>query len=440
MADSDNKDIFNLEGDALDAALMAAIEETDEEERQAKEEKVRLNQERAEKARLTAIADEQKKAKIEELRKSLPNEGRRYFLMAEEVSADESKLEVSLTGNLFGCCKKDDNVFIYRHDGRAIGSKVTSIEEYNGAAFEPADEVSGKRARITCSIDFEKIGFSSEDAVPKFAVLSSVRPPLKEDGKKALVENPGLSGMLFGFSEFKKDKDYMNRLTTNLVNGRFLAAAFIEGTNENGKPRFNVVMISSKEKPEKKVIPVFTDIQALMMWKDIFAGEKKPTAVPIPYAEAAKLSDKEGFDIMINPFGPAKFILPVEVVRMISSQIKKNAGTKIGKETVNDGSKVVVGQLRPGEESDRIREALRNYCSGNRDIKRAGVMFMIRNGRTSYLVVVDAPKTSQKVVFPGILAALKPHLKDIRYVDLSIYSEAPFAKEFFEKTGWDYSN
>ena len=81
MSDKDNN-IFDLEGDALDEALMAAIEETEEEERAARELKAKENQERAEQARVTAIEQEERKAKIEKLRQSLPNEGRRYFLMA----------------------------------------------------------------------------------------------------------------------------------------------------------------------------------------------------------------------------------------------------------------------------------------------------------------------------------------------------------------------
>ena len=79
MSDKDNN-IVDLVGDALDEALMAAIEETEEEERAARELKAKENQERAEQARVTAIEQEERKAKIDKLRQSLPNEGRRYFL------------------------------------------------------------------------------------------------------------------------------------------------------------------------------------------------------------------------------------------------------------------------------------------------------------------------------------------------------------------------
>ena len=60
MSDFEN-DIFNLEGDALDEALLAAIEATDEEARLEREERIRKNQERAEQARITAIEQEKRR-------------------------------------------------------------------------------------------------------------------------------------------------------------------------------------------------------------------------------------------------------------------------------------------------------------------------------------------------------------------------------------------
>ena len=134
MSDKDNN-IFDLEGDALDEALMAAIEETEEEERAARELKAKENQERAEQARVTAIEQEERKAKIDKLRQSLPNEGRRYFLMAEDSECDESKNEAYVTGIVFGTCKKDDTVYLYRNDGRAVGTKILAVDEFNGQVF-----------------------------------------------------------------------------------------------------------------------------------------------------------------------------------------------------------------------------------------------------------------------------------------------------------------
>ena len=214
MSDKDNN-IFDLEGDALDEALMAAIEETEEEERAARELKAKENQERAEQARVTAIEQEERKAKIEKLRQSLPNEGRRYFLMAEDAECDESKNEAYVTGIVYGTCKKDDTVYLYRNDGRAVGTKILAVDEFNGQVFEPADEVSQKKARITIAIDYEKTGFTKDNAVPKFSVVTSVRPPVKGADGKTVIENPSLSGLMFRYPEFNKDKEYLNHLTSS---------------------------------------------------------------------------------------------------------------------------------------------------------------------------------------------------------------------------------
>lgn len=440
MSDKD-KNIFDLEGDALDKALFEAIEQTDEEEREARELKARENQERAEQARVTAIEQEQRKAKIDELRKNLPNEGRRYFLMAEESECNKDKNEASVTGIVYGTCKKDDSVFLYRNDGKALGTKIISIEVFNGQVYEPADEVSQNKARLTISIDYDKSGLTPETAVPKFSVVTSVRPPVKGTDGKTAVENPSLSGLMFRYSEYKTDKDYLNHLTTNIVNGQFLIPAINNGAEAEAgsKKKIQLIMFTKKDEPDKRIMPLFTDIQALYMWRKVFEGEQKPSIVVMNFIEAAEFIEKEGFDIAINPSGPVSVGLPAKAAIQLASVANKLvAEGKVKKETITDGSKVTVGQPHPGPETDAVRAALVKYCKGNRAIKKAGLLFMIRNNKMSYLVIVDVPKGTEKTVYTGILAAVKPHLKAIKSVDFSLYSEAPFAKDYFSKIPADY--
>ena len=114
------------------------------------------------------------------------------------------------------------------------------------------------------------------------------------------------------------------------------------------------------------------------------------------------------------------------------------ASGKVKKENITDGSKVTVGQPHPGPETDAVRQVLVDYCKGNRDIKKAGLLFMIRNNKMSYLVIVDVPKGKEQPVYSGLLAAMKPHLKSIKNVDFSLYAEAPFAKDYFAKIPADY--
>ena len=440
MSDKD-KNIFDLEGDALDEALLAAIDETDAEEREARELKAKENQERAEQARITAIEQDEKKAKIEELRKSLPNEGRRYFLMAEESECDDEKNEASVTGIVYGTCKKDDSVFLYRNDGRALGTKIISVEKFNGQVFEPADEVSQGKARITIGIDYKKSGLTKENAVPKFAVVTSVRPPVKGADGKTAIENPSLSGLMFRYPEYKTDKEYLNHLTTNIVNGQFLIPAMPQGNEvqADGKKKIQLIMFTKKENPDKRILPLFTDLQALYLWRKVFESEQKPSIVVMNFVEAAKFIEKDGFDIAINPSGPVSVGLPAKAATQLASIARKMAGdAKVNKETINDGSKVTVGQPHPGPETEEVRTALVDYCRSNPIIKMAGLLFMIRDNKMSYLVIVDIPKGNEKAVYAGILQAMKPHLKSIKNVDFSLYSEAPFAKDYFAKIPADY--
>ncbi|MCR5201440.1 MAG: enhanced serine sensitivity protein SseB [Saccharofermentans sp.] len=441
MSDKDNN-IFDLEGDALDEALMAAIEETDEEERLARELKAQENQERAEQARITAIEQEERKAKIDNLRKSLPNEGRRYFLMVEEAQCDEAKKEAYVTGLVYGNCKKNDDVFLFRNDGRALATKILAIEEFNGQVFEPVEEVSQKKARLTIVIDYEKTGFTKENAVPKYSVVTTVRPPVKGADGKTAIENPSLSGLMFRYPEFNKDKEYLNHLTDNIVNGRFLIPAMNagEGSDASGKKKLQLIMFTKKEDPNKRILPLFTDLQALYLWRKIFEGDQKPTVVVMNFLEAAKFIEKDGFDIAINPSGPVSVGLPSKAAQSIAEIARKHiAGGNVNKEVINDGSKVVVGVPRPGAETDAVREALIGYCKGNSNIKKAGLLYLMRNNRLSYLVILDTPKGTEGEIYKGIIEAVKPHLDAVKNVDFSLLSEAPFAKDYFAKIPFDYS-
>jgi hypothetical protein len=158
------------------------------------------------------------------------------------------------------------------------------------------------------------------------------------------------------------------------------------------------------------------------------------------FLEAAKFIEKDGFDVALNPSGPVSVGLPSKAATELARLAHKIAsGAKVNKETINDGSKVVVGVPRPGQETDDMRAALINYCRSNREIKKAGLLYMIREGKPSYLVIIDAPKGKESVLYAGLLAALKPHLKTIKKVDFSLMSEAPFAKDYFAKIPCDYS-
>lgn len=435
MSDNENN-IFDLEGDALDEALLAAIDETDEEERLAREKKAQENQKKAEQARVTAIQQEKRKAEIDELRKNLPNEGRRYFLMTEEAECDEENNKASVAGTLFGTCKKDDQIYLYRNDGRVLASKVLTVEAFNGQVYEPADEVSQSKARITFTVDYAKTGFTKENAVPKFAVLTSVKPPLKDDAGKIAIENPALSGLMFKYAEFKQDKEYVGRLLDNVIHGRFLIPGFKESADSK---KLKIVMVTKKDDPNTRVLPLFTDLQALYLWRKLITGDQKPSVIVMGFPEVAKFIEKDKFDVVINPSGPVPVGLPAFAIDSMSKAIKKSSGgVKVDKETIKDGSKVVLGEPRPCEETDNIRAAITSYCKSHRDIKKAGLLYIIRNNKMSYLVIVDTTKTAAPLAFKGLTEAIKPHLNTIKTVDFSLLSEAPFANDYYSKKPWDY--
>lgn len=434
---SDKDKIMNLEGDDLDAALMAAIDETDREEEEARQRRIEAEQERAEQARVTAIEDNDHKAKIDELRRNNPNLGERFFLVAENNECNEQNNTAVLRGSLFGGAKVGDEVFLYRNDGKVLPTKIISIEALNGGIYEPVNEARAKSVVITIEIDYKKTGFTSQDGAPKYSVLTSVKPPVADDKGRAPVENPALLGLSLKHTVLRSDKDFTRAFLQNLVNGRFIVPAHTsDEAGPDGKKKLQIMMLMDKEHPERKMFPLFTDVRTLALWKDILKQEKKPSIVALSFPEAVNFVMKDKFDIALNPMGPAPVFIPNKVVESVSEQLKKGGNVK--KEVITDGSKIMIGPPVEDAETMAVRSALVSYCQSNKSVKKAGLLLIKRSSRVSWFVITDAPKGSEQEVFKGILDAVRPHLKKIGTVDFSLLADTPFAKDYFSKKNWDY--
>ncbi|MBP5180716.1 MAG: enhanced serine sensitivity protein SseB C-terminal domain-containing protein [Clostridiales bacterium] len=435
MSDNEKDNILNLEGDDLDAALMAAIEETEEEEEQARIRKEEENKERAEQARITAIENSEQKAKVDNLRAGINNANQRFYLVNEDGECDEAKGTATLKGSLFGIVKKGDEAFLYRDDGKVLPTKIVEVEALNNGIYEPVDETRDKSVVLTIEVDYKKTGFTKDNGAPKYAVLSSVKPPVADNTGKAPIENPALFALSLKYNALKSDKEYVRNFMQHTVNGRFLVPAHsTDKTGPDGKKSIQIVMLMDKQHNDRKMFPLFTDVRTVALWKDLFKSENKPTLAAMRFPEVIKFIEKEGFDVAINPMGPIPTFLPNKLLMSIAS----NLGSQIKKEVITDGSKIMIGPVQPNPESEAVRKALIKHCESIEAISKAGLLYIKRSNRVSYFVIVDAPKDEAGKLFPGILAAVKPHLKAIKTVDFSVLSEAPFAKDYFSKKSWDY--
>jgi len=317
MADKDN--IMNLEGDELDKALMAAIDETEEEEKQQRLEKAKLEQERSEARRIEAEQKEEEKKRLEEARKKLPNEGRRFYILTEDEKETRLESSVEVQGTVGGTIKTGDEIYIYRKDGKVIPSTVKALFTLGAdESKNETQEASNCRAAVQFEVDLEKAGFKDEAAVPMFSVITGIKPATG-DIKRAPVENPLLLGLTLSYNKYKENPEYLKTFLTALVQGRFAVPARDSGNNpQNGKKKLQIITLKKNPDDTARTLPLFTDLAALSMGsKAMFDEQHKPTIIVMNFAEVKAHSEKDTLDVILNPFGPVGITIPKKMLDSI---------------------------------------------------------------------------------------------------------------------------
>ena len=319
---ADDKDIFNLNGDDLDAALLAAIDETDAEEAKAKQEKAEADRIRAEKNRTEALQKQANDIAQANVDQQIKKGGTKCFLLAEDIECTEEGI-VAVGGKVFGVINKKMILYVYRPDGKVLVTRATLINTTNDKGEETlVDEASMCDVMIGFTIDLKKVGMDSTNVVPKFSVISNVPPTTKENKKQ--VENPALMGMTLRYKEYAKDKEFMKLMMIHLMNARLvLPATEVKETDITGKKKIQFVTIARKDDPSSVALPVFTDFSTLVSWKEMFAGGRKPTVAVIPFKDAAKYVQNRKCDLVINPFGPVGVGVPNKLIEMVANATKK---------------------------------------------------------------------------------------------------------------------
>lgn len=428
--DNDNKEIENID---IDSMIMSAIEETDKEQAEAKENARKAHEEMLEANRIKA----EKEAALKEKIAKMANNGRRYFLLAEETIAENDILKIK--GTVHGEVHKGDELYIYRPGGAVLTATLDSI-------ITPEDKMvdvaKGAKVEFVVPFDFKKAGFEPENIVPKFSVVSGIRPQITVDNNK-LLENPALLGLSLEYKNFKDDKNYTGILVAALANSKFLLpvnSSVEELDGVDGKRKIGFIMIGSKEQ-EKKALPIFADWGAMSAWKDLFNGEKKPTVVTISFMDLVKLTAKEGVDFVLDPFGPVSIGLPRQLIdRVAEAKAKATSKTRVTRNTIGakEAAKVLVVEPMPGEETNQIRKALREFAGHTPSISSLGLLMKRQNGKISYFTIVDCPREATHDVFTGLYAAAKPYMNAVTTMDFSRYEDAPFADDYFSTHTLDY--
>lgn len=431
--DNDNKDISSQDND-LDAMIMAAIEETDEEQAQLKEEARKAHEARLEQNRIQAEKEEAFKKAMAEL----PNGGRRFYLMVEETKEEDGKIKV--IGNLHGEAHVDDILYIYRPGGKVIETKLESVEAASGS--KQADAAKNLRSTITLGDLSEDGNLPLEKTIPKFSIVSGVK---RSDGKSGTpVDNPALVGATLEYKNFREDREYMGMLFGHVTGSAFLVPINPDagGTTPDGKRKIGFLMLkNSASSTMPPAVPMFTDSAALAQWKDLFADGKKPSVIVATLPEMSKITSKTSPDIIINPFGPVPVQMPRKLVESLSDARAKIARDVLKQKQngkMREAARIMVNEPMPSAETDAVRNALKTCASGITSISSLGLLEKIQGGKKSYLAIVDCPKDSASDTFKQLFEAAKPALSSIKSIDFALYADTPFADSYFATHSPDY--
>lgn len=239
----------------------------------------------------------------------------RFTLMIENMLQLENDLGVAAVGNVHGTINEHDKVYIL-HPAmpKAIYTEIDSIEIGPDSTAATATD---------CKVVLKISGIKDRNLIPKFSVITNIRPQF-EVNKPA--ENPFLLGLSYEYPRFTKDRGYYNIMTFAIFSSRFLTPIRIDNEPEK-KPDGTAVLtkntkvgfrlLKHPQDESMHVLPVFTDWQSLKNWKDAFEGETQPKTMLMNFDQCADIGVKNKAGFVINPYGPIPVYVSLEMINSI---------------------------------------------------------------------------------------------------------------------------
>ena len=209
----------------------------------------------------------------------------------------ESDQDTICTGFVYGEMKVNDTICLHCSDKGDIDATIVEI------LCDDKQVSSAKHQMVTIRLDH-----SCKDFLLKYSVISSIQTGTDP----SIIENPGLSGILREYAKFFMDQEYIGTLVYEICMSEYY---LIKYTNENvDDERFMSVRLNVN--PDKAVLVLFTDWNALLRYSNIFEEDEIHMEVR-NIKECFHLIPAKYDSIVINPFGPKSFIITKDFMRHI---------------------------------------------------------------------------------------------------------------------------
>ena len=223
-------------------------------------------------------------------------------------SSDEQGIKVRLSGRIH------------------VGDPLVVIKPGEGTVSEDRIEaiLANGREKDTARDKIVRIRLKEETSLPRFSAIASTRPLAdKENGD---AENPYLNALLGAFYGYIGQDEYMTSLILAIKDASYLVPVHEVPDPDNEGEKITIYpTVASEMVPERIVLPVFTDWDALARYRTVCRTPGMHARV-FDWDDCMKLISKSYEAIVINPFGKAPFYLSPKTMmhmRTLEEEIRK---------------------------------------------------------------------------------------------------------------------
>lgn len=255
-----------------------------------------------------------KRSILKKIRQGSDNGERRFTMLVEEVVPDKKNSATAVCGIVHGTVRIHDRVYAYIPGCAPRTFEIVRIRTGSKNTNFAKDEA--------CGIYLNE--YMEEGVLPKYTIISNIKTRHRKE-KEINAESPELRGLIGEYQQFVNDHEFMSVLVYQIVHATYIVPVQLtqekvvikdptttmpQGTN------FVFPQVSQKRKPNQKLLPIYTDWDAVYHW-DHLLDDVPSGAILMKFPEMVEVAEKDYEGITINPFGPQPFFMSDAFIQSI---------------------------------------------------------------------------------------------------------------------------
>lgn len=257
-----------------------------------------------------------KNSVLRKIRQGSIHADRRFTLLVEQVIPDKKNNATAVCGFVHGMVRVHDKVFAY-----IPGDKYEAFEVVR---IRTGDQNKKFAENEACGVYLGK--YMEEGEIPVYTTITNIHPYSPKKGE-INAESPVLRSLVSEYPEFLEDHHFMSLLIYQIVHARYIVPVQLtEEYKDWGNPtielqkgtNFAFPQVTQKKEPTKRLMPVYTDWDAVYQW-DHFFDEVPCGAVIMKFPDMINIAKQQFDGITINPFGPQPFFMSEQFIQSVTN-------------------------------------------------------------------------------------------------------------------------